>query len=100
MLLVDSGAGTEAAKAIEVEVQQTTSLPITTVINTSGQDHRWLGNAYFSQKGARIIASIAAVNDQDQRAGDQIQGLTGAAGAESRTSLNLFFSLLTILLDA
>jgi glyoxylase-like metal-dependent hydrolase (beta-lactamase superfamily II) len=87
LLLVDSGAGTEAAKAIEVEVQQTTSLPITTVINTSGQDHRWLGNAYFSQKGARIIASIAAVNDQDQRTGGQIQGLTGAAGQNPMQNL-------------
>ena len=87
VLLIDSGAGTEAAKAIEVEVQKTTSLPITTVVNTGGQDHRWLGNAYFAQKGARIIASSAAVTDHDERAGDQIQGLSGATGQNPMQNL-------------
>ena len=87
VLLIDSGAGTEAAKAIEVEVQKTTSLPITTVVNTGGQDHRWLGNAYFAQKGARIIASSAAVTDHDERAGDQIQGLSGAIGQNPMQNL-------------
>ena len=87
VLLIDSGAGTEAAKAIEVEIQKTTSLPITTVVNTGGQDHRWLGNAYFAQKGARIIASSAAVTDHDERAGDQIQGLSGATGQNPMQNL-------------
>ena len=87
VLLIDSGAGTQAAKAIEVQVRQTTSLPITTVINTGGQDHRWLGNAYFAQQGARIIASSAAVADHDERAGDQIQGLTGATGQNPMQNL-------------
>jgi len=87
VLLIDSGAGTEAAKAIEVEIQKTTSLPITTVVNTGGQDHRWLGNAYFAQKGARIIASSAAVTDHDERAGDQIQGLSGAIGQNPMQNL-------------
>ena len=44
VLLIDSGAGTEAAQAIEAKILQTTSLPITVVINTGGQDHRWLGS--------------------------------------------------------
>jgi len=87
VVLIDSGAGTQAAKAIEAEVSKTTSLPITTVINTGGQDHRWLGNAYFAQKGARIIASSAAVADHDERAGDQIQGLTGATGQNPMQNL-------------
>jgi glyoxylase-like metal-dependent hydrolase (beta-lactamase superfamily II) len=87
VVLIDSGAGTQAAKAIEAEVGKTTSLPITTVINTGGQDHRWLGNAYFAQKGARIIASSAAVADHDERAGDQIQGLTGATGQNPMQNL-------------
>ena len=87
VLLIDSGAGTEAAQAIEAKILQTTSLPITVVINTGGQDHRWLGNAYFAQQGARIIASNAAVADHDQRAGDQIQGLTATTGQDPMQNL-------------
>ncbi len=50
------------------------------VINTGGQDHRWLGNGYFRQRGARIIASEKAVTDQQARARDQLIGLTSLVG--------------------
>ena len=90
VLLIDSGAGTHAAKAIEDKILETTPLPITVVINTGGQDHRWLGNAYFAKKGARIIASNAAVADQNARAGDQIQGLINATGQHPMNNLDIF----------
>lgn len=38
-------------------------------------------------KMTRIIASTAAVADQDQRAGDQIQGLTAATGQDPMNNL-------------
>ena len=89
VLLIDSGAGTHAAKAIEAKILETTSLPITVVINTGGQDHRWLGNAYFAKQGARIIASNAAVADQNARAGDQIQGLIATTGQHPMNNLDI-----------
>jgi len=95
VVLIDSGAGTHAAKAIEAKILETTPLPITVVINTGGQDHRWLGNAYFAQQGARIIASVAAVADQDQRAGDQIQGLIAATGQDPMDQLETFTAKVT-----
>ena len=87
VLLIDSGAGTLAAKAIAAQVRQITPLPISHVINTGGQDHRWLGNSYFQQFGAKIIASQAAAEDHNQRAGDQLQGLTHALGQDPMAGL-------------
>jgi glyoxylase-like metal-dependent hydrolase (beta-lactamase superfamily II) len=34
------------------------------VINTGSQDHRWLGNGYFSERGAQIIALARTVETQ------------------------------------
>jgi len=45
------------------------------VIDTGGQDHRWWGNSYFKQKGARIISSRAAYADQKKRASEQYMSL-------------------------
>jgi glyoxylase-like metal-dependent hydrolase (beta-lactamase superfamily II) len=50
------------------------------VINTGGQDHRWLGNAYFEKQGAQIIASEAAVKDQKARTRDQFIRLGNLVG--------------------
>jgi hypothetical protein len=38
-----------------------TTQPIRWVINTGGQDHRWLGNGYFRAQGAELIAHASAV---------------------------------------
>lgn len=87
VVLVDSGAGTLAAQAIEKQVRTITDLPISHVINSGGQDHRWLGNAYFASLGATIIASEAAVADQEERAGDQIGNLTNVLGKDPLAGL-------------
>jgi glyoxylase-like metal-dependent hydrolase (beta-lactamase superfamily II) len=52
------------------------------VINTGGQDHRWLGNGYFKDQDARIIASEGAVADQQARARDQLIALAALVGPE------------------
>jgi glyoxylase-like metal-dependent hydrolase (beta-lactamase superfamily II) len=87
VLLIDAGAGTLAAKAIEQQVRQITPLPISHVINTGGQDHRWLGNSYFQQQGAKIIASQAATEDHNERAGDQLQGLNNTLDQDPMAGL-------------
>ena len=45
------------------------------VVNTGGQDHRWLGNGYFQAQGAQIIAHAQAVADMRSRGGDQLTAL-------------------------
>jgi glyoxylase-like metal-dependent hydrolase (beta-lactamase superfamily II) len=50
------------------------------VVNTGGQDHRWLGNGYFKAQGAEIIAHQQAKADMNSRIGDQLEGLRTALG--------------------
>lgn len=82
IVLIDSGASLEGAKAIHSLIKTVSKKKITTVINTGGQDHRWLGNDYYSRQGATIIASKAAVKDHIARASDQFERLTSAIGAD------------------
>jgi len=53
--------------AIEALIKQVIDQRVELVINTGGLDHRWLGNAYFKARGARIFASQAGVEGQRAR---------------------------------
>lgn len=79
-VLIDSGATLAGARAIHQVIQSVTDQPVVKVINTGGQDHRWLGNDYFRSLGAEIIASEAAVADHKTRATDQLFGLSNLVG--------------------
>ncbi|MCF8017534.1 MAG: MBL fold metallo-hydrolase [Chromatiaceae bacterium] len=83
VVLIDSGGSAKGAAAIEALIKQVTDQPVKLVINTGGQDHRWLGNAYFKARGARIIASQAAVEDQRARLQDQLLRLENLIGVEA-----------------
>ena len=50
------------------------------MVNTGGQDHRWLGNDYFKQLGATVLASQEAVKDQQARLKDILFRLSNTAG--------------------
>jgi glyoxylase-like metal-dependent hydrolase (beta-lactamase superfamily II) len=82
VVLIDSGGSERGAAAIAALIKQVTDQPVKIVINTGGQDHRWLGNGYFKQRGARIIASAAAVADQRARLNEQLLRLRNLVGAE------------------
>lgn len=85
VVLIDSGGTYKGAEEINKVIRQVTSKPVKIVINTGGQDHRWLGNGYFKKLGAKIIASSKAVEDQKARVQDQLsmlRMLVGAAGLE------------------
>jgi len=82
VVLIDSGGTYQGAQKIDQIIQQVTDKPVVTVINSGGQDHRWLGNGYFKSRGAQIIASEAAVNDQKARTQDQFIGLGNLVGDE------------------
>ena len=76
-VLIDSGATFQSARKIHDAVKKVTAKPIRWVINTGGQDHRWLGNGYFKEQGAEIIAHANAAPDMQARGGDQLAGLKG-----------------------
>ena len=84
-VLIDSGATLNSARIIHEGVKKVTTQPVRWVINTGGQDHRWLGNGYFKAQGAEIIAHATATTDMQSRGGDHLAGLQrllgdGAAG--------------------
>ncbi|HPG63081.1 MAG TPA: MBL fold metallo-hydrolase [Casimicrobium sp.] len=74
-ILIDSGATFQSAQKIHEAIKKVSPLPVKWVINTGGQDHRWLGNGYFKGQGAEIIAHSNARADMNNRAADHLQSL-------------------------
>jgi glyoxylase-like metal-dependent hydrolase (beta-lactamase superfamily II) len=85
VVLIDSGGTWKGAEYIAARIREVTDQPVKWVINSGGQDHRWLGNGYFKAQGAKVIASARAVEDQHERAQDQffmLGNLVGVVGLE------------------
>jgi glyoxylase-like metal-dependent hydrolase (beta-lactamase superfamily II) len=80
VVLIDTGGTSKGAQRIHQVIQTVTDKPIKFVINTGGQDHRWLGNDYFKHQGAKVIASKQAVADQKRRLKDIFFMLGNTAG--------------------
>lgn len=90
VVLIDAGGSYRGAKRIHQVIRSVTDQPVVTVINSGGQDHRWLGNGYFRQQGAQVMANEKAVADQQARSRDQfillgnLVGEAGMAGTEAQ----------------
>jgi len=82
-VLIDAGGSANGARQLETAVRTVTDKPIVAVINTGGQDHRWLGNGYFKSKGAVLYASGEAVADQKERFQLQYQILETLIGKDN-----------------
>jgi len=91
-VLIDSGATFNSARQIHEAVRRVTSQPVRWVVNTGGQDHRWLGNGYFKSQGAEIIAHAQAETDMRSRGGDQLEGLRNALGSLANDTVPTFAS--------
>ena len=79
-VLIDPGGSWKGAEALHAVIGSVTAQPVVYVINTGGQDHRWLGNGYWQAQGATVIASQAAVEDQRNRASIQLTVLSQLIG--------------------
>ncbi|MGO4915866.1 MBL fold metallo-hydrolase [Pseudogemmobacter sp. W21_MBD1_M6] len=79
-VLVDPGGTRAGAAMLHGVVRGLTDQPVRYVINTGGQDHRWLGNGYWKEQGATVIASAAAVADQQARGSLQLTVLSQLVG--------------------
>ena len=75
-VLIDSGATFQSARQIAAAAQKVTAQPIRWVINTGGQDHRWMGNGYFKAHGAESIAHAQAEADMKARGPEQLAANT------------------------
>ena len=74
-VLIDAGASLQSAQKIHEAVKKVTSQPVKWVINTGGQDHRWLGNGYFKAQGIETIAHASAQADMTARGPEHLAGL-------------------------
>ena len=82
-VLIDSGATFRSARQIHDAVKAVTPRPVKWVVNTGGQDHRWLGNGYFASQGAEVIAHVAALADMNDRGNDHLQSLKPTLGPKA-----------------
>lgn len=80
-VLVDPGGTWAGAVMLREVVRDLTEQKVTHVVNTGGQDHRWLGNGYWQEQGAIVIAATAAIEDQQARASMQLSMLSNLVGA-------------------
>ena len=80
VVLIDSGGTFLGAKEIAQTIKSISNKPVKIVINSGGQDHRWLGNSYFKSQGAKIIASENAVKDHKARLQSQLIRLGDLVG--------------------
>lgn len=79
-VLIDPGGSWQGAEMLHAVIRTVTDQPVVHVINTGGQDHRWLGNGYWQAQGATVIASEAAVEDHRARADDHMIALSQFLG--------------------
>ncbi|TXT36813.1 MAG: soxH [Comamonadaceae bacterium] len=74
-VLIDSGSSYQVAAKLHEAVKKVTLQPLKLVINSGDQDHRWLGNGYFTEKGIETLAHADAQADMKARAPEHMQGL-------------------------
>ncbi|MGC9368454.1 MAG: MBL fold metallo-hydrolase [Paracoccaceae bacterium] len=79
-VLIDAGGSYKGAEALHEVIRGLTDQPVTHVINTGGQDHRWIGNSYWQAQGATVIASEDAVADHQARGSMQMTMLDALIG--------------------
>lgn len=80
VVLIDSGPSRQVAERIAQAVAGVTDRPVRWVINSGSQDHRWLGNAYFADQGAAIIALKRTAETQARFADQHMERLEGILG--------------------
>ena len=72
-VLIDPGATYKTGATIAAAAKAVTPQPIKWVVNTGGQDHRWLGNGFFKAQGAEIIAHANAQADMKARGPEHLK---------------------------
>lgn len=77
VVVIDSGSSYQVGKKIHDAIRRVTKQPIKVVINTGGQDHRWLGNGYFVTLGVPIIGHEKMKADAEERGAMLVASLKG-----------------------
>lgn len=67
VLVVNGSASYLLAKALHDEIKKLTDLPVKYVVDENGQSHANLGNNYWKEQGAEIIAHVDAEHEISER---------------------------------
>ena len=90
VVLISSGATPAGAALVEKAIASVTAQPIRLVVNIGVQDHHWMGNSYFANKGVPIKALKRTVANQRKQADAHLTRLTAQVGDESKTVVPTF----------
>jgi glyoxylase-like metal-dependent hydrolase (beta-lactamase superfamily II) len=85
VVLISSGATPAGAALLEKAVASVTTQPIRLVVNIGVQDHHWMGNSYFENKGIPIKALKRTLANQRKQVDAQLARLTAQVGDEAKT---------------
>ena len=92
VVLIGSGASPAGAQLVEQAVASVTDKPIRLVVNIGVQDHHWMGNSYFADKGVPIRALERTVDNQRLQAEAHLGRLKAQVGEEAGTVNPVFAS--------
>lgn len=85
VVLISSGATPAGAALLEKAVASVTTQPIRLVVNIGVQDHHWMGNSYFANKGVPIKALKRTVANQRKQTDAHLTRMTAQVGDEAKT---------------
>lgn len=77
ILVVNGGASYQLAKALHEEIKKISDLPVKYVVDENGQAHAVLGNGYWQEQGAEIIAHEDALEELHQKVPTGLETLKG-----------------------
>lgn len=68
VILIDSGASKLGAEKLAAAIRKVTPKKVRWLVNTGSQDHRWLGNDFFAERGAEVHSLTRTAATQAQYA--------------------------------
>ncbi|WP_372836486.1 MBL fold metallo-hydrolase [Pontibacterium sp.] len=77
VLVVNGGAAYLLAKALHEEIKKITDKPVIYVVDENGQSHAILGNGYWKEQGATIIAHAEALEEVEKKGLSGLETLQG-----------------------
>lgn len=77
VLVVNGGSAYLLAKALHEEIKKITDKPIIYVVDENGQSHAILGNGYWKEQGAKIIAHEEALEEVHEKGLSGLETMQG-----------------------
>ncbi|WP_370277448.1 MBL fold metallo-hydrolase [Pontibacterium sp.] len=75
VLVVNGGSAYLLAKALHEEIKKITDKPVLYVVDENGQSHAVLGNSYWKEQGAKIIAHEEALEEVDEKGPNGLENM-------------------------